>query len=107
MIRRKCRGPADKLTAFVLVRLGYFGQSLQRGVLQEMTQMAKGILIWHQVDSKITASRIELAHFRRGKRAPAARDGFVIPIRERMFEIKLQLVDFKICQVFNQIEECL
>ena len=51
------------------------------------------------------AARVELADFLAGQRAPALPDGFIFPVGERVFGVKLQLVDFEIGEMFDQFEQ--
>ena len=106
MIRRERRRTADKFAAVVGVRSGDLGQFFKPGMLQKIPQVAKGILVRHEVNAKLLAARVELANFLAGQRAPALPDGLVLAIGECVLGIELKFVDFEIGEVLDQFEQC-
>ena len=68
MFRRERRRTADKFAAVVGVRSGDLGQFFKPGMLQKTPQVTKGILVWHEVNAKLLAARVELANFLAGQR---------------------------------------
>ena len=105
MVRRERRRAAEKIFRLGFVRLGNFTEFFQSRVFEKIAQMAEGILVRHEVNAEFAAARVEDLDFLRRQRAPALPDGFVFSVGERVFGVKLQLVDFEIGQFFREVEQ--
>src|SRR2546430_13474534 len=87
------------------VRFADLGQLSKRGIFQPVTQMAEGILVGHQFDSQLAAARVQLEDFFGSDWPPTAPDWCIIAVSEGMFDVQLELADFEIGQMFDQLQQ--
>src|SRR3954463_11590094 len=105
MTGRERKRPAHDLSPRQSPGLCDLGQRTQRTVFQEMTQMAEGILVRHQIDSQLRATGGKLRNVLTGNSPPLAPDRFVLGIGERMFDVELKLIDLPVSEILDQFEE--
>jgi len=74
-------------------------------VFKKISQVAKRILIRHEVNAQFAAARVQLLNILRGECSPATPNGFIFPEGEGVFGVKLQFVDFEIRKFIRQVEQ--
>ena len=105
MIRSEGGRIAQEGAAFAFVGLLDLGKFLQRRMFEPVTQMPERVLVRHKINAELAATGVQLEDFVAGERSPAAPDWFVVAIGEGVLGVELELIDFEIGEVINQIEQ--
>ena len=105
MIRRKRGRTTQEIPRLREKWFGKLAEILEARVGEKITQVAKGILVRHEVNAEFAAPCVEALNFLGRERAPAMPDAFIFFVGEGVLGIKLQLVDFEIGKLLGEIEQ--
>src|SRR5690606_19660742 len=105
IIRRERGRISKERTIRAFVRFGNFREPFPFGISEKFAEMAEGILIRHEIDSKFAATRIKPANLTRGERAPGLPHGLVLAVCKRVFGVELEFVDLEIRQLIDELQQ--
>lgn len=75
-------------------------------MLKEAAEVPERILVWNEVDAKLSAPPVELLNVTGCECAGLLPDRFVSAISERVFGVKLEFVDLEIGEEFDELQQC-
>ena len=105
MIRSEGGRIAQERSALAFVGLLDLGEFLQRRIFEPVTQMSERVLVRHKINAEFAAASVELQNLVTRERPPAAPDGFVISVGERVLGVKLEVIDLQLGQLIDQRQE--